>query len=620
MKQLEQNYGTDNIVHVDWHVSQTFNNPDATALANYYGVGGVPHVLFDGGNDVIGGGTDMYPFYEPIYLSEKAQQSKLMMDAHVFFPDGGPTGNVTIDLEVAPGELIGAAHTIKVIVYEDQVFAAGKSWKGIGRFIALQTPMTIVNGGETQTVTVPFTMDPWSQVQNPANCRAIAYVQRNSNQVIIQSQLCSFTYDVDVTDLEAVVTSVETGQTDEIDTQVEYTGAVNDDVVITLDKSTLPAGWDAEIVWNAGTYPTGLTITNMSPGQIEPYQVRIIPSATPGAGNVSVSTEPISDPLRREEHTYYMFAGTPAILFVDDDRGASTESAFEQAVLDAGYFSITHDFLAEGSPTAAVMESFDVVIWTTGELQTGTLGNVAEGNLGLYLDAGGSLFLTSQGFLNHRGANSFAQTYLGVSSFLQDQQAPSATGVASDPIGDGLNLTLSPPFPDFADEITGTTGGAVSWLDGTSNPIGVRLDTGGHKTVFMSAAFDGISTVAPDPNNQAIVMQRIIQWLLPTATDVRPTAGPAPVSLALAQNTPNPFRGVTSLRFAVPSEGPVSLAVYNIAGRKVADLVNKPLDAGAYTVSWDGLDRSGSRVASGVYLYRLSASGQSLSKEMVFVR
>jgi hypothetical protein len=620
LKQLEANYGIDQIVHVEWHVSQAFNNPDAEIMQAYYGVSASPTVLFDGLNRVVGGGTDMYPIYEPRFLADRAAQSKLIMDAHVYFPDGGPTGSVTVDLEVAPGEVIGAEHTLKVIIYEDNLFFGASLWQKIGRSIALQTPMTIANGGETQTVTHGIPMDPFSQGWNPQNCRAIAYVQRDSNFMIIQSQLCRWTYDVEVTDLESAVTSVETGQADEIDTQVEYTGAVNDDVVITLDKSTLPAGWDAEIVWNAGTYPTGLTITNMSPGQIEPYQVRIIPSATPGAGNVSVSTEPISDPLRKEEHTYYMFAGTPAILFVDDDRGASTESTFEQAVLDAGYFSITHDFSAAGSPTAAIMESFDVVIWTTGELQTGTLGNVAEGNLGLYLDAGGSLFLTSQGFLNHRGANSFAQTYLGVSSFLQDQQAPSATGVASDPIGDGLNLTLSPPFPDLADEITGTTGGAVSWLDGTSNPIGVRLDTGGHKTVFMSAAFDGISTVAPDPNNQAIVMQRIIQWLLPTATDVRPTAGPAPVSLALAQNTPNPFRGVTSLRFAVPSEGPVSLAVYNIAGRKVADLVNKPLDAGAYTVSWDGLDRSGSRVASGVYLYRLSASGQSLSKEMVFVR
>ena len=358
----------------------------------------------------------------------------------------------------------------------------------------------------------------------------------------------------------------------------------------------------------------------MAPGQTDPYQVRIIPGASPGAGSVSVTVEPDSDPYRLEENTYYMFAGTPAILFVDDDQGATTETAFEQAVLDAGYFSITHEFDAFGSPTAATMGSFDVVIWSTGELQTGTLGNVAEGNLGLYLDGGGSLFLTSHGFLNHRGANNFARTYLGVSGFQQDPQAPSVTGVPSDPIGDGLSISMSPPFPDFADEITATMGGTTAWLNGTSDPVGVRQDTGTFKTVFMSAAFDGIPTVGADPNNQAVVMQRIIDWLLPTPTDVTPTLGQGPAALSLAQNAPNPFRGATSVRFAVPQSGPVSLEVYNVAGRKVADLVTGALDAGAYTVSWDGRDRDGSRVASGVYLYRLNAGGETLSKEMVFLR
>src|SRR5262245_6824950 len=128
----------------------------------------------------------------------------------------------------------------------------------------------------------------------------------------------------------------------------------------------------------------------------------------------------------------------------------------------------------------------------------------------------------------------------------------------------------------------------------------------------MSAAFDGISPSAPDPNNKAIVMQRILEWLLPTgATDVSPTLGQSSAALTLAQNTPNPFRGTTSVQFAVPQEGPVSLAVYNVAGRKVADLVNGNLGAGPHHVSWDGTDRDGSRVASGVYLYRLSAGGEN---------
>jgi hypothetical protein len=588
-------------------------------MQNYYGVPATPDVYFDGMNNVVGGGQNMYPIYEPQYLLDKAELSKLIMDAHVFFPSAGQ-GSVTVNIEVAPGEVISSAHTVKIIIFEDDIPLGANLWHKIGRSIAHTTPLTALNGGQTQTVTDSFPIDPFSQNWNEANCHAIAYVQRDSNKKIIQSTLATFSYDVEVTDLEAVVTTVPTGQTDEIDVQVEYTGAVADDVILALDKSALPPGWDAELVWNAGTYPAGLTIP-MGPGQIDPYQVRIIPGANPGAGSVRVSVEPDTDPLRHVERTYYMFAGTPSILFVDDDRGATTENAYEQAILDAGYFAITHTETVDGVPTAAEIAAFDAVIWTTGELQTGTLGNLAETILGLYLDAGGKLFFSSQGFLNQRGANAFAQTYLGVSSFAQDVQAPSCTGVASDPIGDGLSLSMSPPFPDFADGITGQASGSVAWLNGTSNPVGLRLDSGVFKSVFMSAAFDGISTSAQDPNNQATVMERILDWLLPTtATDVQPTLGQSSAAFALAQNTPNPFRGTTSVRFAVPKEGPVTLAVYNVAGRKVADLVSGSLGAGAHAVSWDGTDRDGGRVASGVYLYRLTAGGESVAKEMIFVR
>ncbi len=621
MKLLEKNYGIDNIVHVEWHVSQQFYNADAQTIRNYYGSTGSPTVYFDGGDREIGGGINMYPIYEPKYLAHKAQQSKLLMDAHVYFPSAG-SGSFSVDLEVAPGEVIGADHTVKVIIYEDGIQLGASQWNKIGRSIAHQEAMTIVNGGETQTVSGTFPIDPFAQSWNPAKCYAIAYVQRNSNKVIIQSTLCSFTYDLEVTNLEPVVTTVLVGQSDELDVQVEYTGAVADDVVLTLDKSGLPAGWDAEIVWNAGTYPSTVTIPAMAPGEIDPYQVRIIPDASAGAGFVSLTAEPDTDPYRSQTDTYYMFAGTPAIMFVDDDSGAGTEPDYQQAILDAGYFAVTHTFAALGSPTASTMSSFDAVIWTTGELQTGTLGNVAEGNLAAYLDAGGALFLSSHGFLNQRGANSFAQNYLGVSSFQQDPQAPSATGVASDPIGDGLSLTLSPPFPDFADEITSTTGGAVAWLNGTSNPIGIRVDSGTYRSVFMSAAFDGISTVDASPNNQGAVMKRILDWLIPPVnpTGADPILGQSSTALSLAQNAPNPFRGATSVRFAVPQQGPVSLEIYNVAGRKIADLVSGTLEAGAYTVSWDGKDSHGARVASGVYLYRLNAGGESLSKEMVFVR
>ena len=95
-----------------------------------------------------------------------------------------------------------------------------------------------------------------------------------------------------------------------------------------------------------------------------------------------------------------------------------------------------------------------------------------------------------------------------------------------------------------------------------------------------------------------------------------------PASIALDQNYPNPFNSGTVIRFALPAGGEVELAVYNLAGQKVATLVNGPRNAGTYTIRWDGRDDRGRTLASGVYLYRLRAGrGQQVeTRKLVLMR
>ena len=59
--------------------------------------------------------------------------------------------------------------------------------------------------------------------------------------------------------------------------------------------------------------------------------------------------------------------------------------------------------------------------------------------------------------------------------------------------------------------------------------------------------------------------------------------------------------------------GPVELAVYNLAGQKVATLVDGPRQAGTYAINWDGRDDQGRELASGMYLYRLQAGSQQVA-------
>jgi hypothetical protein len=80
--------------------------------------------------------------------------------------------------------------------------------------------------------------------------------------------------------------------------------------------------------------------------------------------------------------------------------------------------------------------------------------------------------------------------------------------------------------------------------------------------------------------------------------------GMLPTDIVLAQNYPNPFNPSTQIHFGLPEQAHVSLGIYDILGRKVAELVDGPCQAGFHSVTWDGKNQIGTPVASGVYLAR----------------
>ncbi len=87
------------------------------------------------------------------------------------------------------------------------------------------------------------------------------------------------------------------------------------------------------------------------------------------------------------------------------------------------------------------------------------------------------------------------------------------------------------------------------------------------------------------------------------------TEGVRPGAFALRQNAPNPFNPSTTIAFSLPGAGHANVSVYATGGQLVRTLVDAPLSAGAHSATWNGLDASGSSVASGIYLYRLEWNG-----------
>lgn len=95
-----------------------------------------------------------------------------------------------------------------------------------------------------------------------------------------------------------------------------------------------------------------------------------------------------------------------------------------------------------------------------------------------------------------------------------------------------------------------------------------------------------------------------------------------PRSVVLSQNYPNPFNPRTRIDYSVPA-GPVQdveLSVYSIRGVRLASLVSGMREPGVHSVVWDGKDREGRDLGSGVYLYRLRVGSELRTAKMLLVR
>lgn len=103
----------------------------------------------------------------------------------------------------------------------------------------------------------------------------------------------------------------------------------------------------------------------------------------------------------------------------------------------------------------------------------------------------------------------------------------------------------------------------------------------------------------------------------PTAAD---TPQQLPVETQLKPNYPNPFNASTTIPFGLQGSGHVSLEIFNLAGQKVAVLLDESLPAGAHSATWDAVGSDGRPQATGVYVYRLRTNRTESAGKLLLLR
>jgi photosystem II stability/assembly factor-like uncharacterized protein len=208
-------------------------------------------------------------------------------------------------------------------------------------------------------------------------------------------------------------------------------------------------------------------------------------------------------------------------------------------------------------------------------------------------------------------------------------------------IFDSLHVIVMGGDPEYGASQVVTTDGGDTWeytslgILGFASDIGFRTDTEGwaplvtqQKLLYTSDS--GVNwNIYDTPDSTSITKicfpdslhgfgvgnnGNIIKYVYQAPSDVQSEPGKNS-SFYLAQNYPNPFNPSTTIKYSIPDDGIVKLAVYNMLGQEVATLVNTTQKEGIYEVN---LNATG--LANGVYVYRIETSSFTESKKLVLMK
>ncbi|MFC1483585.1 T9SS type A sorting domain-containing protein [Candidatus Neomarinimicrobiota bacterium] len=221
------------------------------------------------------------------------------------------------------------------------------------------------------------------------------------------------------------------------------------------------------------------------------------------------------------------------------------------------------------------------------QLQSATLG-------GVYLDAGDELAVVdSGGWINAAGDSGSLVVGAGV---VQADGSIQITAV----------LGFDP-------------GGGAAVLPGarTGNPV--YYLAWDHNSNTESRSGNDVHYVLGEGNwgeNDGFTIVKVVRLGESTSTIPRPV----PDDLIVTANDPNPFRTTTTIRFGVPVEMQVKIAVYDLMGREIAVLHDGITAPGYHGVEWDGRDDASSPMANGMYFYQVRTPDRTVTRKMLLLQ
>ncbi len=419
---------------------------------------------------------------------------------------------------------------------------------------------------------------------------------------------------------------------------------VNDAADWTDVAATLASGTAEDGIWE-GVIPAGI----LTPGDVVTFKF----SATDFAGLVGESGTT----------SYGYFAKENDILVFYNDDGTSYPSwilspYYDNLWLDDGGNKYPYDVwvgLEDGALNAELINMYDNMVQIDA-YSPATDPAVNDAVLGPWFASGAkNMFYSSQEYAGALlggwsaeddttfAADDWHNMYLGIGYLGGDGHDIGADPLAVNPVegdplsgdlydflGDSLQLYINTSYElgwtNWSDAVQAGEGAVVSFTDSAmGRTMGVHKQEGSYHGAFLGfdqlcldtgplASYAGPGYWWTEPNVSSVV-GNFLRWAGVTS-DVEDNVQPGVAAkYNLSQNYPNPFNPETRITYSISKPGMVKLAVYNVLGQKVAEIVNERQVANTYKVTFDA-----SNLTSGVYFYRLEVGDYSKTMKMMLLR
>ncbi|NQT35049.1 Omp28-related outer membrane protein [bacterium] len=376
-----------------------------------------------------------------------------------------------------------------------------------------------------------------------------------------------------------------------------------------------------EDTFDIGQFESGSEIENSASPFIFSVEEGFEPH--PVTFNLTVNAQPNN---YEQDYEITFMIGWPYILLID----ASAQEAAAEAmtgIFGTGdlpyidYFDITSEY---GIPEG-LLDHYDAVIWHTFNNPEVIWIDFEFETLTDYLENGGTLIISSSFICLEFGRGNFFRDFLAA-ELVVEEEIPARRYVYGYDVDDNFastNLFLGggdgAGFPAET-PILNAVGEGVPVLyyhvEGEDLGItGVKHETETYKTLVLSFPIESIGGIARTEYRDEFVM-RIWNWIN-GETDAPVDVNIQPVEFSLDPVYPNPFNSSSVIPFNLDKKGQVTLSVFDLTGREVVKLINDVLPSGRHQAV---LDAAAQDLTTGLYYVKLTGSGHSAVRKMIYMR